>query len=204
MDKPWKVIFAFVGVFIAGAIFGGLFTLRASGKRFATSPGSGRPNQQVQRPAGAGQVQSQGQPKGQVAGKAQSSIGPAMMRQFTQRLKLTEEQREKVRPIVARAGEDLQRLRQENLQDTTRVVERMHLDIGGWLNPSQRAELEEMKRAMQERVSAERVKRGDLPAVEGSQRANQGRTNPGAQKQGPRNPGTQDQTPLNQPRAGNP
>lgn len=28
MDKPWKVVFAFIGVFVAGAVFGGLLALR--------------------------------------------------------------------------------------------------------------------------------------------------------------------------------
>lgn len=200
MDKPWKVIFAFVGVFIAGAVFGGLFTLRASGKRLASAGGPGRPNQQVQRPGGA----IQGQPKGQIAGKAQNSIGPAMMRQYTQQLKLTEEQRAKIRPIVARAAEDLQRLRRENLQDTTRVMERMYIDIEDWLQPAQRAELEEMKRAMQERVRVERLKRGDPPAGDGTSRGSQVRPKQGTQSQGSRNDGPTGQAPANQPRSGNP
>ena len=37
MEKPWKVILAFVSVFIAGAIFGGVFSLRAVGKRTVES-----------------------------------------------------------------------------------------------------------------------------------------------------------------------
>ena len=32
MDRPWKVILAFVGVFIAGAVFGGFFTLRSAAR----------------------------------------------------------------------------------------------------------------------------------------------------------------------------
>lgn len=33
MEKPWKVIVAFVGVFIAGSVFGGLLALRIAAKR---------------------------------------------------------------------------------------------------------------------------------------------------------------------------
>lgn len=188
MDKPWKVIFAFVAVFIAGAVFGGVFTLRAAGKRLAQAAAPGRPQPVAQRPGGGapGQPQSKvqgasaAQPKGQTA----AAIGPAMMRQFTQRLKLSDEQRERIMPIVARAAEDLQRLRRENLQDTTRVMERMHLDIGSWLNPGQRTELEEMKRTLQERVSAERQKRGDAP-VEGPARGSPPRPASGGPGSGP-------------------
>ena len=38
MDKPWKVIVAFIGVFIAGAVFGGVFSLRSAGKRMPGPP----------------------------------------------------------------------------------------------------------------------------------------------------------------------
>ena len=149
MDKPWKVIFAFVGVFIAGAIFGGLFTLRAAGRVFSKLPP----------PAVAG-------PAPKAKAPAAPPIGVAMMRQLTQKLKLTPEQKEKIRPIVARAGADLQRLRRENLQDTTRVMERMHEDIAASLTPEQRSELEQMRKSMQERVSAQNAKSGDAPAGE--------------------------------------
>ena len=49
MDRPWKVVFAFVGVFVAGAVFGGVFVLSSSvgradrpakaGKAAAKEPG---------------------------------------------------------------------------------------------------------------------------------------------------------------------
>ncbi len=35
MDKPWKVVCAFVLVFMAGAIFGGVFTVGFSARRLA-------------------------------------------------------------------------------------------------------------------------------------------------------------------------
>jgi Spy/CpxP family protein refolding chaperone len=40
MDKPWKVILAFIGIFLAGALVGGLVTLRW-GKNFAQRQPSG-------------------------------------------------------------------------------------------------------------------------------------------------------------------
>ena len=158
MDKPWKVIFAFVGVFMAGAVFGGLFTLRAGGGRLANLRMSNRPPMQGQTP-GPGQAQGQrfgpAQGPGQGPMQIQGAIGPAMLRQLNQRLKLTDEQREKIRPVVVRAAEEMQRLRGENLQNTTRIVERMHLDIAAWLTPGQRDALEDMKIQMRERVRRE-------------------------------------------------
>lgn len=136
MNQPWKVVFAFVTVFIAGAVFGGVFTLRTAGPR---PPNFNQPPLPNNRP------QVQKPPLG-------PQIGPAMMRQLGQRLKLNEEQREKIRPIVARAEEDLQRLRRQNFQDTTRVMERMHADVAMWLSPEQREELEVVKINMRERM----------------------------------------------------
>ena len=42
MNSSWKVIGAFIGVFIAGAVFGGFFTLRTTGKRGANEFGVSR------------------------------------------------------------------------------------------------------------------------------------------------------------------
>jgi Spy/CpxP family protein refolding chaperone len=158
MDKPWKVVLAFIGVFIAGAVFGGLFTVGTARRAVvANNPnGPATPSTVVTPPATKASQPPQ--------------IAPAIIRQITQRLSLTAEQKEKIRPIVTRAGEDLQRLRRENLQDTTRVMERMYADVSATLTPEQRVELEEMRRKMQERVENERKKRGELPPGEGGRK----------------------------------
>ncbi len=146
MDKPWKVILAFVGVFIAGAVFGGFFTVRSAGKWL----GGDRP-----RPA----------PKAApVAGKDTPPPGrifPQVMRQFTQRLNPTPEQQKAIRPIVGRAAEDLQRMQREHLTDTTRTTERMYEDVAAILTPAQRSKLEQMRQEMLERVRREKEKRGE-------------------------------------------
>lgn len=167
MDKPWKVIFAFVAVFIAGAVFGGLFTLRASGKRFAGPPRSEMPRPHPDRddPRGG----APGLPKGGPGGQA--AMAPALLRQITQRLNLTSEQKEKIRPLVNRAAEDLQRIRRESLADSTRVMERMYEDVGAQLTPEQRRELETLRKKMQERVAEERRKRGEALQQEWQKRA---------------------------------
>ena len=171
MDKPWKVVFAFVAVFIAGAVFGGLFTLRAAGKRLADwrkpeRPAVALPNAPATTPA-ASAKSTAATPNSQ---PAKAAIMPALMRQFTQRLKLSTDQKERVRPIVGRAGEDFARLRQENLADTARVTERMYADVSAVLTVEQRAELEKMRQQMQERVQAERHKRAEAAAAEGPNR----------------------------------
>ena len=152
MDRPWKVILAFVGVFIAGAVFGGFFTLRSAARvaevtRPKTTPAKAPAN----KPA----------PGAPAAGKG---IAPQVMRQLTQRLSPTPEQQKAIRPIVSRAAEDLQRMQKEHLADTTRTTERMYSDVAALLTPAQRTQLEQMRQEMLERVRKVREKRDETPA----------------------------------------
>ncbi|HUR57970.1 MAG TPA: hypothetical protein VM029_09705, partial [Opitutaceae bacterium] len=149
MEKPWKVVFAFICVFMAGAVFGGFFTLRGAKRRDVATTTVAPPPVPV-----PGAV-----PRPLPPAPVGVQIQPAIMRQFTQRLRLTVEQREKIKPVVAHATEELQRLRRENLHDTTRVMEVMYADVAASLTPEQRAELEDMRHKMQERVAAEKKKR---------------------------------------------
>lgn len=157
MEKPWKVVVAFLAVFVAGAIFGGVFAVGVSARR----------QNQVAR-------HTPPEPKGAAATPAPvmvttkkglpgipfvvGAITPQILQQFTRRLGLTPEQLERVRPVIARAGDDLQRMRQENFADTVRVSERMYEDVAAVLTPEQRTELEKMRVQMQERVRKERLK----------------------------------------------
>ncbi len=165
MDKPWKVIVAFVLVFIAGAIFGGVFTVSFSARR---APGAAKANPAGRQ--GASPAATPARPKGEGQGAGllarTNSLTPAVIRQFTLRLELSAEQKERIGPIVGRASEDLVRLRQENLVDTARVTERMYTDVAAVLTSPQRTELLAMTRQMEERVMAERRKRAEAAAAE--------------------------------------
>ena len=171
MNAPWKVIAAFVGVFIAGAIFGGVFTLRVSTGRTAAPVPAGQSLAQLppspHRPVVAG-PEVKAQP---AAAAPKLALTPTLLRQLTQRLNLTPDQREKVRPVVNRASEDFLRLRQENLAANARVTERMYADVSAQLTPAQRSQLETMREEMQQRVQAERKRRADTAAAEAASRA---------------------------------
>ena len=154
MDKPWKVILAFVGVFIAGAVFGGIFTLRSAGKTLAAGRAKTTPPPAAKAGPAAGQTGQAPAPGGRIA--------PQVMRQLTQRLSPTPEQQKSIRPIVGRAAEDLQRMQREHLADTTRTTERMYVDVAAILTPEQRTKLEQMRQEMLERVRREKEKRGEI------------------------------------------
>jgi len=172
MNAPWKVIAAFLGVFIAGAIFGGVFTLRVSTSRATVPPSGERPLAQLppspNRPMVAG---PQLKTEAALAAPKLNPLTPTLMRQLTQKLNLTPDQRDKVRPLVNRASEDFLRLRQENLADNARVTERMYADVSAQLTPAQRSQLETMREEMQQRVQAERKRRVDTAAAEAASRA---------------------------------
>ncbi len=178
MNAPWKVIAAFVGVFVAGAIFGGVFLLRVSPARTAASVPAGQPLAQLppspHRPVVAG-PHVKAEP---AAAAPKLALTPTLMRQLTQRLKLTPEQREKVRPLLNRASEDFLRLRQENLADNARVTERMYVDVSAQLTAAQLSQLETMRDEMQQRVQAERKRRADTAAAEAASRASANQDQP--------------------------
>jgi hypothetical protein len=161
MEKPWKVLAAFIGVFIAGAVFGGFFTLRNPPRRQAPVASQQVPEKAPPAVAGPTAPGVAAQPKA-------APITPQLMRQFSKSLKLSTDQKEKLQPVVGRAGEDFQRLReeearrrQEHLADVARVNERMYVDISNLLTDDQRAQLQKMRQHAEERVQAERQKRAD-------------------------------------------
>lgn len=192
MDKPVKVIVAFIGVFIAGAIFGGVFTFRASARRQPPPqrPLTHLPPEGVRAQVAGPQVMAQ-----PGAAARTNPITPQLMRNFTKSLSLSPEQREKLQPIVSRAGEDFQRLReeearrrQENLADVARVNERMYVDVSGLLTSDQRVQLQEMRQRIEDRMQAERQRRAEAAAAEAANRTSGKMSERAAAKQAPENP----------------
>ena len=152
MQTPWKVIAAFLGVFIAGSIFGGFFALRVDRER------GGRPAKRVE-------LQQTSAP-----------LNLRLMRRFAEQLDLTPEQKETLKPLMERAGEDIRRVQQSQVREMSIMVERLQQDIAKSLTPEQKLKLEQMQNEMRERMKAARERsdkekaesrRGDFPAGAG-------------------------------------
>jgi Spy/CpxP family protein refolding chaperone len=124
MDKSWRVILAFTGIFIAGIVTGGLLTLR-----FMQKPGDRRGQHASPQRGGPGGNQYQ--------------FGPQLLSRLTEQLELTEEQRKAIKPIETRTTEEVRRLRRETQQGTELIIERMQADIIKELTPEQRVKFEE-------------------------------------------------------------
>ena len=134
MNKPWKVILAFLGVFLAGAVFGGFISMRAA-KRFM---GNATPREP-------------GAPGGQ--------FSPQILKRLTERLRGTPEQQEKMRPILKQTEEEMRRLRQAGFRETIAVAEHMNEQMAALLTPEQKTKLDAMHQEMRERWSKDRTRR---------------------------------------------
>lgn len=133
MNKPWKVFLAFTAIFLAGSVFGGLLTMRF------------------------------GQHFGSRRGAPPSPPSPVMLRIFADRLELTPEQKEKIRPMVELADKEMRRMRQVSIKEAGLVLRRLQQEFSKELTPEQRAKLEKMQENQRELMREEREQRGDRP-----------------------------------------
>jgi hypothetical protein len=132
-DKPWKLVLLLTGIFVAGAIVGGVASLAVAKKMVRER-------------------------------LAPEMWGPAHLKMLERRLELTPRQMERLRPLVRRDVEDLNRLRQQGFQETRRIIERMERDISAVLTPEQKAKFEEFnaeRRERARRMLEQRRGRGD-------------------------------------------
>jgi Spy/CpxP family protein refolding chaperone len=122
MDRPWKVILAFTGVFIAG-MFGGALLGARYARHVFPSPRN-MPSQ---------------------------NFAARLMERYVDRLELTADQVSKIEPIVQKAQVEVQRQRRENLREITRTMDQMHSEIAAILTPEQRVKMDELRRKFRER-----------------------------------------------------
>lgn len=185
MEKPWKVIVAFVGVFIAGSIFGGLLALRFDQRVRGSTAQMPPPPVQLAPASASSSVPNltaapprPAQPTPQIPlPPGMAAQMPQIMRRYVERLDLTAEQKERVNPLIIRASSDLRRQQQTNLRETGVIIQHLQEDIAKELTPVQRKRLEELaerqrqlieKRMIQEQFKQqqdkEKPKAGKPPA----------------------------------------
>jgi Spy/CpxP family protein refolding chaperone len=133
MNRSWKVMLAFAGVFLCGAVFGGFLSLRLA----------------------RAQVAGEGfNPKPPV-----NQFVPMLLRRYEARLELTQEQLEKIRPIVKATEEELRLMHRENFSRSMAVADAMNAKISDLLTQEQRDKLAAMKQEWRERWQSERNRR---------------------------------------------
>lgn len=136
MAGTLKIVLAVGGIFIAGAVTGGFVSLRVA--------------EHLAREA-----------------RAQQRFGPTEIGgRLAAQLQLTEDQKEKVRPIINRMSEDLRKVRRESFSQTAAIIEKMDADLAKILTSEQKQMLVEIRAREAERRKKwmnERAKRGDQP-----------------------------------------
>jgi Spy/CpxP family protein refolding chaperone len=120
MGNLWKVVTAFVGVFVAGTVFGGFFALGV-GQRFIEGRRS---------PA--------------------QFTDPGLLQRYVERLQLTDEQKTRIKPILDKAQSDVNEIRRQATIETATVikpiVEKAEGDLKKVLTAEQSAKLGDLQK----------------------------------------------------------
>ncbi len=121
MSQKAKVLLAFTGVFVAGAIAGGIAGLRMEKERAAAA----------------------------ATEKAAANLSPQLLKQLTSQLDLTESQKQKVTPIIDQSAEKIAALNQDYREATQdyreafmALREDMEKEVADLLGAEQRKKLE--------------------------------------------------------------
>lgn len=130
MSKGWQVVGAFIVVFLAGAAFGIVFTLRYAVDHLPLQQREAAPM------------------RAPVEFNVQSLRGWVREGQ----LNLTASQRQQVVIIMDEAGEDIQRLQRENQHSAALILEHMQDRVEQVLNPTQRVKFEELRDMLRMRL----------------------------------------------------
>ncbi|MSU69963.1 MAG: hypothetical protein EXS39_04150 [Opitutaceae bacterium] len=159
MEKPWKVILTFVGIFMAGTITGGMIALRVARQLQITAiraaMGSMNPGMNNPGVNSAGRGADPGSGPNANLNVAIDQFVPMQMRRFNRELNLTEEQRQKIKPVLQRSREDLIRLHREGQE----VMKRVEDEVSRMLTPEQTARLAEIRSRQQQQQEQQQQQR---------------------------------------------
>jgi hypothetical protein len=148
MDKPWKVVCAFLGVFIAGAVFGGFFSL-GIGRKIWEMEAPPPAKLAVPQPQALAQPTPPQPPKGQPTpplSVPQTVLAAQLqlMRQVANQANLTPAQKALVLPIVQRTLEDFWHQQQNFSREYGYLVQRMRREIAKELTPEQQTRVDNL------------------------------------------------------------
>lgn len=181
MEKPWKVIAAFVGVFIAGAVFGAFFSLGIGlplmERRSAASDTAVLPLPTPHPVARKG-------PPGAHWPASQAMQAAQLIRRLTARLELTPDQRQRIMPLIQRAVEDFRWQQANYFREDAFILVRLQHDIARELAPEQRRRLFELEKRQRELI---RRRKAELKEYE---RLNGHPTPPAVTHPAPAHPGS--------------
>ncbi len=121
MNNRWKIILCFVVVFGAGALVGSLTT------KCTVPPPQGKKD------------------------KPREPFAEKVMRRYTERLKLTDEQVEQIRPLVVQADRDMKNVRAIWFRERRKGAEKMNQEVDALLTAEQKVEYAQYLKELHER-----------------------------------------------------
>ena len=204
MKQSWKIVVAFLVVFLAGGAIGSVFSLRYAKtqvqalQQFQPAPlGPQEPPGQPGQPGGRRGQRGQPQPQPE-------NFGVQVMNRWlrSNQLDLTPEQRQQIRPIVNDTQESLRRLHRDDLHNGEIIIEKMQDQVAAVLTPAQRAKFDNMinqqRRRMQQYIQLQQRRAAmqqeqfqpggpmqPAPAQVPPQQMRQGQSQPGQVPPGP-------------------
>jgi hypothetical protein len=186
MQNPWKVVVAFLAVFVAGAVFGGFFSLGIGARWMSmeTPAAPVIPDRPVSAPA----------VRRPLLQEPANWRTPMLLRRYAERLNLTPEQKERIMPVFQRATEDYRRVQQTAFRDTAILLKRLAHDIAKELTPEQRRKLEQLEEKQAEQLRKIEQQREQRKAGNGA-RQKQGAASTAAESTPSTSPTTGSTTP---------
>ncbi len=136
MVKPWQVVLATIGIFLAGLVTGGAIAFRAV-----------KMIQEKRKEIIAQQAPPAKPP-------SVEQMGPQLIRRIAMNdgLNLGPSQKFRINQIARTAAEKLGRLRRETTLNSLLIIEQMQDEISAQLNPTQRAKFEVLLTDQRERM----------------------------------------------------
>ncbi len=160
MVKTGKVVLAFVGIFAAGGVTGAMIALRLAGPHAAPASVVETPpaTQPTPSPNPTPVPGTNATPEKPVAAtppaqpQPPEQLGPQLFRRLTNQLGLTQEQRQKIRPVELRATEEINRVRRDSVHAVQVLIDKTEDDIRALLSPEQAAKFDVMVAAQRDRI----------------------------------------------------
>jgi uncharacterized membrane protein len=137
MTQKWKVLLAFTGIFVAGAVAGGIVALRVG------ADASVEPTPST----------ASAPPPSKTTVVSPDNFKMEQMKRFISQLGLSSDQSAKIQPIITITGDRLKKLSQDSATATKGLLEDMDKEVGALLNDVQRKKLADIQKQRQERFN---------------------------------------------------
>jgi uncharacterized membrane protein len=193
MSQKSKVLFAFTGIFVAGAVAGGVVALRVERERIATS----KPLSIVSTPdpltttittisgGATANIKPAPSPQTLPAVSNESTITPALLRLLTNQLSLSPDQKLKIEPIINSASEKLANLSRQNRIESNNLLKAMDDEVRVFLDPEQHTKLDKLEADRERQITERNRPPGNFGPGEQNGRGNRRGGGPDFRPNGP-------------------